>query len=190
MKPFDWSYTTDYKGTITKGRKFEIQKDNTDPIPIALLKRPDPILFFEEVVLYESELDDNGISIVSCKLRVMPDRMLLLCRLFMRLDQVLIRIRDTRIYVDFNTSKVIRDYTEKQDEFDKVKKVSQYCNLCFMTKPFVLIGLYFSSSKVKPSSTSCSILVSMVWNTTGFARPNSANYSFRVFCSREGCQQI
>jgi hypothetical protein len=59
-----------------------------------------------------------------------------------------------------------------------------------MTKPFVLIGLYFSSSKVKPSSTSCSILVSMVWNTTGFARPNSANYSFRVFCSREGCQQI
>lgn len=100
-----------------------MQKENSEPIPIELLKRPDPILFFEEVVLYESELDDNGISIVSCKLRVMPDRMLLLCRLFMRLDQVLVRIRDTRIYVDFNTGKVIRDYTEKEEKFDKVKQV-------------------------------------------------------------------
>lgn len=98
--------------------------DNSDPIPIELLKRPDPILFFEEVVLYESELDDNGISVFSCKLRVMPDRMLLLCRLFMRLDNVLVRIRDTRVYVDFNTSKVIRDYTEKEDTFDNVEKVS------------------------------------------------------------------
>ena len=54
--------------------------------------------------------------------------MLLLCRLFMRLDNVLVRIRDTRIYVDFNTSKVIRDYTEREDAFDTVKKVSQIIN--------------------------------------------------------------
>ncbi|TGO52365.1 hypothetical protein BOTNAR_0327g00110 [Botryotinia narcissicola] len=106
--------------TITNGKLFTL--DDSDPIPIALLKRQDPILFFEEVVLYESELDDNGISVFSCKLRVMPDRMLLLCRLFMRLDNVLVRIRDTRIYVDFNTSKVIRDYTEREDIFDTVKK--------------------------------------------------------------------
>lgn len=76
------------------------------------------------MVLYESELDDNGISVFSCKLRVMPDRMLLLCRLFMRLDNVLVRIRDTRIYVDFNKGKVIRDYTEKEDSFNTVKQVS------------------------------------------------------------------
>ncbi|EKD21161.1 uncharacterized protein L3040_000800 [Drepanopeziza brunnea f. sp. 'multigermtubi'] len=119
VKPFDWSYTTDYKGTVTKGKLFE---PNSEPIPIELLKRPDPILFFEEVVLYESELDDNGISIFSCKLRVMPDRMLLLCRLFMRLDKVLVRIRDTRIYVDFNTGKIIRDYTEKEEKFDQVSQ--------------------------------------------------------------------
>lgn len=121
VKPFDWSYSTDYKGTITKGKDFSA--DESEPIPVALLKRPDPILFFEEVVLYESELDDNGISVYSCKLRVMPERMLLLCRNFMRLDDVLVRIRDTRIYVDFNTGKVIRDYNEKEDAFDKVKKV-------------------------------------------------------------------
>ncbi|KAG9246961.1 TIP41-like family-domain-containing protein [Calycina marina] len=120
VKPFDWSYSTDYMGTITQGKQFT--NEDAEPIPIELLKRPDPILFFEEVVLYESELDDNGISVFTCKLRVMPDRMLLLCRLFMRLDKVLVRIRDTRIYVDFNAKKIIRDYTEKEDSFDNVRK--------------------------------------------------------------------
>lgn len=125
VKPFDWSYTTDYKGTVTKGQPFQDSPQiESELIPIALLKRPDPILFFEEVVLYESELDDNGISVYTCKVRVMPERMLLLCRLFMRLDNVLVRIRDTRIYLDFKTGKVIRDYTEKEEKFDKVKEVS------------------------------------------------------------------
>lgn len=143
VKPFDWSYTTDYRGTLTKGKPFELQKDNTDSIPIELLKRPDPILFFEEVVLYESELDDNGISVFSCKLRVMPDRMLLLCRLFMRLDNVLLRIRDTRIYVDFNSGKVIRDYTEKEDKFGKVKQVSQMSHMpCLPALIYSLIRLF------------------------------------------------
>jgi type 2A phosphatase activator TIP41 len=125
VKPFDWSFTTDYKGTITNGKSFDVLPPQiVEPIPIELLKRPDPILFFEEVVLYESELDDNGISMLSCKLRVMPDRMLVLCRMFMRLDDVIVRIRDTRIYVEFATGKIIRDYTEKEDAFEKVKKVS------------------------------------------------------------------
>jgi type 2A phosphatase activator TIP41 len=121
VKPFDWSYTTDYKGTV-RGKNFE--PDST-PIPIELLKRPDPILFFEEVVLYESELDDNGISMFSIKVRVMPERMLLLCRLFMRLDNVLFRIRDTRIYVDFKAGKVTREYTATEEKFQVVKEVGQ-----------------------------------------------------------------
>jgi type 2A phosphatase activator TIP41 len=119
VKPFDWSYTTDYRGTV-KGKSLS---PNTEPIPIELLKRPDPILFFEEVVLYESELDDNGISILSIKVRVMPERMLLLCRLFMRLDDVIFRIRDTRVYVDFKSGKVIREYAATEDTFEHVKEV-------------------------------------------------------------------
>jgi type 2A phosphatase activator TIP41 len=120
VKPFDWSYSTEYKGTVT-GKPFE--KDS-EPIPIELLKRPDPILFFEEVVLYESELDDNGISMLSIKVRVMPERMLLLCRLFMRLDNVLLRIRDTRVYVDFQRGKVTREYTASEEKFGIVSDVS------------------------------------------------------------------
>jgi hypothetical protein len=92
-------------------------------IPIELLKRRDPILFADEVVLYESELDDNGISAMTVKVRVMEQRMLLLCRLFMRLDGVLVRVRDTRVYVEFGTEEVVREYTAREDKFDTVKRV-------------------------------------------------------------------
>ncbi|KAJ5621206.1 TIP41-like protein [Penicillium herquei] len=121
VKPFDWSYSTDYKGTLSPSAKpFE----NTDkPIPIQLLMRPDPILFFDEVVLYEDELADNGIAMLSCKIRVMPGRLLLLTRFFMRLDNVLIRLRDTRVYVDFETREVIREYQSKECEYEKVRQI-------------------------------------------------------------------
>jgi type 2A phosphatase activator TIP41 len=91
-------------------------------IPLELLKRRDPILFFDEVVLFESELDDNGISLVSVKLRVMEQRMLLLCRQFMRVDGVVVRVRDTRAYVDFVEDVVVREYTAKEDRFENVTR--------------------------------------------------------------------
>jgi hypothetical protein len=97
-------------------------------IPVELLKRRDPILFADEVVLYESELDDNGISVMSVKVRVMEQRMLLLCRLYMRLDGVVVRVRDTRVYVDFQREEVIREYTAREDVFENVKRV---CGLPF-----------------------------------------------------------
>ncbi|PGH17980.1 hypothetical protein AJ80_04601 [Polytolypa hystricis UAMH7299] len=120
VKPFDWSYSTDFKGTLAPGAKpFE---PSSKSIPIELLKRPDPILFFDEVVLYEDELADNGISILSCKIRVMPSRLLLLSRFFMRLDNVIFRLRDTRVYVDFDTGEVIREYVEKEEDYETVRK--------------------------------------------------------------------
>jgi len=78
--------------------------------------------------LYEGFIEaldahDNGISVYSVKVRVHAHRMLLLCRLFMRLDNVVVRIRDTRVYVDFNTDEVLREYTEKESKFEDVKRV-------------------------------------------------------------------
>lgn len=98
-------------------------------IPLELLRRRDPILFFDEVVLFESELDDNGISVYSVKVRVMEQRMLLLARLYMRLDNVIVRVRDTRVYVDFAKDEVIREYTAKEDSFANVKQVRVLCAL-------------------------------------------------------------
>lgn len=126
VKPYDWSYSTDYAGDERPGRaageRLGVAADKA--IPLELLRRRDPILFFDEVVLFESELDDNGISLYSVKVRVMEQRMLLLARLYMRLDNVVVRVRDTRVYVDFGTEEVIREYTSKEDSFANVKKVS------------------------------------------------------------------
>ncbi|KAF2746324.1 TIP41-domain-containing protein [Sporormia fimetaria CBS 119925] len=119
VKPFDWSYSTDYKGTTSGTPSFE---PTEKPIPIQLLMRRDPILFYDEVMLYEDELADNGIAMLSCKIRVMAQRMLLLSRFFMRLDGVLFRIRDTRVYVEFETGEVIREYTAREEKYDTVRK--------------------------------------------------------------------
>lgn len=130
VKPYDWSYSTTYRGSETAslhgpapGRGLQPAAEGRQ-IPLELLKRRDPILFFDEVVLFESELDDNGVSVFSCKLRVMEQRMLLLCRLYMRLDGVVVRVRDTRIYVDFEKDEVIREYTAKEDKYENVTRVS------------------------------------------------------------------
>lgn len=124
VKPYDWSYSTTYRGTTRDGEPAKKFEPSTKQIPQELLKRRDPILFFDHLILYESELDDNGISVFSAKVRVMEHRMLLLCRLFMRLDNVVARVRDTRIYVDFDTDEVIREYTAKEDSIANLKRVN------------------------------------------------------------------
>ncbi|KAH0563171.1 hypothetical protein GP486_002258 [Trichoglossum hirsutum] len=121
VKPFDWSYSTDYKGTISSSKY--VLEPTTRPIPLELLRRQDLILFFDEVMLYEDELADNGVAMLSCKVRVMPERLLLLCRFFMRLDDVVFRIRDTRVFVEFATGEVIREYVAKEDTFEAVRRV-------------------------------------------------------------------
>jgi type 2A phosphatase activator TIP41 len=73
-------------------------------------------------MLYEDELADNGIAMLSCKIRVMPARLLLLMRFFMRLDDVLLRIRDTRVFVEFATGEVIREYTAREEKYETVRK--------------------------------------------------------------------
>lgn len=121
VKPFDWSYTPqDYRGTMAPGSP--AWKETEVEIPLELLKRADPILFFDDVILYEDELADNGIAMLSVKIRVMPARLLLLSRFFMRLDDVLLRVKDTRVYVDFEKKHAIREYVEKEQEYATVKE--------------------------------------------------------------------
>ncbi|KAI5290719.1 hypothetical protein KEM54_000647 [Ascosphaera aggregata] len=124
VRPFDWSYTTDYKGTLL--RSAESFAPSKEPIPIELLKRPDPILLFDDIMLYEDELADNGISLLSVKIRVMPGRLLLLMRFFMRLDNVLVRLRDTRVYIDLDTGKVIREYVAKEEKYDTIGQLIRW----------------------------------------------------------------
>ncbi|GEQ68035.1 hypothetical protein JCM33374_g1701 [Metschnikowia sp. JCM 33374] len=116
VKPYDWTYSTNYKGTLTKCKFSPYAQD----IPLEKLVRQDPILFYDESILFEDELGDNGISMFSTKVRVMPSCLLLLCRFSMRVDDVAFRIRDTRVYIDLETNLVLREYKTQQASYSEL----------------------------------------------------------------------
>lgn len=120
VKPYDWTYSTNYRGSVIGG---EFEK-TTDKIPLEKLLRPDPILFFDESILFEDELGDNGISMLSTKVRVMHSCLLLLCRFYLRVDDVAFRVRDTRVYVDFDTNEVLREYKTQELGYSELLKKS------------------------------------------------------------------
>ncbi|KAI9499148.1 TIP41-like family-domain-containing protein [Zychaea mexicana] len=115
VKPYDWTYSTTYKGT---GDGFQ---DAEQPaVDVHRLQKQEPILFYDEVILYEDELADNGTTLVSIRLRVMPSCFLVLLRMFLRVDNVVFRINDTRIYHEFGSPYVVREYTSREDRFQTV----------------------------------------------------------------------
>lgn len=63
-----------------------------------LLQRRDPILFYDDVPLYESEMDDSGVCRCSVKLRVMPRCWFVLLRFWLRVDGCMVRLRETRLF--------------------------------------------------------------------------------------------
>lgn len=116
---YDWTYTTKYKGTIKSGTH-NFTQDNSTALPLDKLSRPDPILFYDDMILFEDELADNGISVVNVKIRVMNERALLLSRFFLRVDGVLFRVYDTRVYVEFDENRVLREYKEHEADYKYV----------------------------------------------------------------------
>lgn len=62
--PYDWTFSTPYRGTVKSARAAE---PTTERIDIEKLKRQEPILFYDDVILFEDELGDNGTSQLSAK---------------------------------------------------------------------------------------------------------------------------
>ncbi|KAJ7741008.1 type 2A phosphatase activator TIP41 [Mycena metata] len=95
----------------------------THTIPLAELTRPDPILFYAEVPLFEDELHDNGASHFLVRVRVMPTCLFLLARFTLRVDNVLFRTYDTRLYHSFtsNPPLVVRETSGWEAPYDRVK---------------------------------------------------------------------
>ncbi|CEP64574.1 Tip41p LALA0_S12e02058g [Lachancea lanzarotensis] len=118
---YDWTYTTSYKGTVNAQNTHHTpSEDDSEVLPLEKLTRPDPILFYDEMILFEDELADNGISVVSVKVRVMSERALILSRFFLRVDGVLFRVYDTRVYVEFDENKVVIEHKEHEGDYKTV----------------------------------------------------------------------
>jgi len=114
--PYDWTFTTEYKGTLTD---FTCEPTESK-INYEKLKIQEKILFFDEVVLFEDELDDNGCTKLSVKLRVMPSGFFVLLRFYLRVDATLIRVYDTRIYHEVENDYVLREYSEREEVVEKL----------------------------------------------------------------------
>ena len=154
-KPYDWTYTTTYAGHESSGLEESFTGSSSlswrlaEPqnaahcIPMAELTRPDPILFYAEVPLFEDELHDNGSSgllvrIVSSTInlsyslylavpqRVMPTCIFILSRFTLRVDDVLFRTHDTRIYHSFSSQPpvVVRETSGWEAPYERVRRVT------------------------------------------------------------------
>ncbi|KAG6841845.1 hypothetical protein C0991_006252 [Blastosporella zonata] len=131
-KSYDWTYTTAYTGHEHPDAPSQgaIAWTPADPdnlshsIPLAELTRPDPILFYAEIPLFEDELHDNGSSNLLVRIRVMPTCIFILARFTLRVDNVLFRTHDTRIYHSFESQPplVIRETCGWEAPYDRVKR--------------------------------------------------------------------
>lgn len=65
LKPFDWTFSTNYQGTHNE--KIKIEETNLK-IDIFKLLKKEPILFYQDLTLFEDELHDNGVS--SCSVKI------------------------------------------------------------------------------------------------------------------------
>ncbi|XP_013134811.1 PREDICTED: TIP41-like protein [Papilio polytes] len=108
---FDWTFSTDYKGTL--GDKVVVELTD-ETINFELLKQKDQILFYHDLTLFEDELHDHGISKLSVKIRVMPTYWYVLLRYFLRVDDVLVRSHETRMFHMLNSNYILREFTAKE----------------------------------------------------------------------------
>lgn len=73
-----------------------------------------PILFSAQNILFEDELDDNGVACYKVRIRVMPSFFFILARFFLRVDGVLVRVYDTRYFFKFGTATMVRETIHRQ----------------------------------------------------------------------------
>jgi type 2A phosphatase activator TIP41 len=125
----DWTYSSPYKGSVryvsnhieriknetslllSSNGKGEIRVEASDEaIPVEMLGRENPIIHFGEVYLYEDDLGDQGYVMMSLRFRVMKDCFYVLVRYYLRVDEVIVRIFDTRIFHHFEKNYIIRDF--------------------------------------------------------------------------------
>jgi hypothetical protein len=116
---YDWTYSTPFCGNVVG---LEAWKPLTlSGMPMHLLTdQTVPILYFDQIFIMEDDLHDNGLMQYSAKLRVMPTCVYVLSKLFVRIDHVLLRVRECRFLVDFGAQKLYRDITWRQCPWDEL----------------------------------------------------------------------
>lgn len=135
----DWTYTTPYKGTIVPNpddlearlisyklpdfnadKKYTITKTE-EPLPRDKLTQTNPILTYHDIFMYESDLDDFGMAQYRVRFRAMKDCAFALCRFYLRSDDTIVRVVDTRVYIEYGTGVVWRDFSVRENTYEELK---------------------------------------------------------------------
>ncbi|AEE86352.1 TIP41-like protein [Arabidopsis suecica] len=149
---YDYTFTTPYCGSevVEKDKETVEAKANPkgeatlqwenceDQIDLAALSLKEPILFYDEVVLYEDELADNGVSLLTVKVRVMPSSWFLLLRFWLRVDGVLMRLRETRMHYRFGEDEaptVLRENCWREATFQSLSAKGYPVDLAVWSDP-------------------------------------------------------
>lgn len=120
IKPFDWSFKTDYQGTFNE----KVRCEDTDAkLDIFKLMQKESILFYQDLSLFEDELHDHGIASCSVKIRVMPSGFFILLSYFLRVDGVLIHMNGTRFHYETGNDFILKEYTSREAKFENIKHI-------------------------------------------------------------------
>ena len=118
-----------FSGSLISNDEQQWRLETTEQeLDLEKLKLQEPILFYDELELYEDELADNGISNLNLKIRCMPSGFFILLRFFMRVDGVLLRCFDTRYHYEVNKNYILREYSERQSPISSLKPEFQNCS--------------------------------------------------------------
>lgn len=121
---YDWTYTPSILVSLYKisndGGILDISPNisGAAAIPYEHLQQKERILWSIRVPLYSTELDDNGIAELSGRVRVMPSCFFCLFRYFLRLDNVLLKCKDVRVFHMFGSSDVLVEETFREGNID------------------------------------------------------------------------
>ncbi|XP_076079648.1 TIP41-like protein isoform X3 [Mytilus galloprovincialis] len=116
IKPFDWTYTTDYKGSLFGTNEIQLKVEpTTERIDLEKLKKRDKIMFYEDMLLFEDELADNGTSELNVKI---VDQDYILREYSSRDNQ----IKDLKVSPHLLTepNEIVKHLTIRKEEFHKL----------------------------------------------------------------------
>ncbi|VDO10212.1 unnamed protein product, partial [Rodentolepis nana] len=112
-KPYDWTFSTTYDGTLTGNWTSEPTDEGLDQV---FIRSHDPILLYGSIDLFEDELGDNGIALLNVKIRVMSSGFFILQRFFLRIDGSLLRVWDTRLQWRLGDEYILREVKRMDSE--------------------------------------------------------------------------
>lgn len=119
VQDHDWTFSPHYAGTLAPGWQPFLADDCC--ISKSKLQVPETILFHDKVQLYQDELADNGEASLTAQVRVMESGFFLLLRFFMRVDGVVLRMRDVRFYHSFGTDFLLRETCNRDMPIENLK---------------------------------------------------------------------